>query len=128
MCEMPSCYGHERRKARKAHLCCECHGTIQPGETYHYHHGVWDGEGSAYKVCMDCEALRADCDSDAEHDERTPFEGLSDSIGNMCPTVPEILVRFIKIKRRRGVVVPQWMSEREAITKLEREKKEEPKR
>lgn len=113
MCEMPSCYGHEERKARKAHNCSECHGTIQPGERYHHHHGVWDGKASDYKVCADCEALRAECDKDArQDDERTPFEGLSESVDGMWPHSPEVLVRFVEIKRRRGATVPQWMATR----------------
>jgi hypothetical protein len=108
MCEMPSCYGHEERKARKAHICCECNGTIQTGETYHYHHGVWDGEASDYKVCSDCEALRVECDRAARYDECTPFEGLHDAvegIGN-----PKLFTHFVEIKRRRGATVPQWMA------------------
>jgi len=110
MCEMPSCYGHEERKARKAHKCCECHGTIQPGEKYHYHHGVWDCEASDYKVCADCEALRAECDRDALHDECTPFEGLHDSVEGIGE--PALFARFVEIKRRRGATVPQWMATR----------------
>jgi hypothetical protein len=109
MVEMPSCYGHEERKARKAHKCCECRGTIPPGEVYHYHHGVWVGEARDYKVCADCEALRAECDRDARHNERTPFEGLIESVGAMCTNAPEILARFSAIMRRRGAKVPQWM-------------------
>ena len=110
MCEMPSCYGHEERKARRAHKCCECHGAIQPGEKYHYHHGVWDGEASDYKVCADCEALRTECDRDARHDECTPFEGLHDSVEGIGD--PVLFVRFVEIKRRRGATVPQWMAAR----------------
>jgi hypothetical protein len=111
MCERPSCYGHEERKARKAHKCCECHGTIQPGEKYHFHHGVWDGRASSYKVCADCEALRAECDRHAHYsDEFTPFEGLYESVEAM--DTPELFVRFVEIKRRRGATVPQWMAMR----------------
>ena len=112
MCEMPSCYGHDERKARKAHKCCECHGTIQPGEKYHFHHGVWDGEASDFKVCADCEALRAECDRDVRHDERTSFEGLHDSVDGMWPNAPELFVQFVEIKRRRGATVPTWMATR----------------
>lgn len=110
MCEMPSCYGHEERKARKSHKCCECHGTIQPGEKYHYHHGVWDGDAMSFKVCMDCEALRAECDRGARYDECTPFEGLHDSVEGIGE--PELFARFVEIKRRRGATVPQWMATR----------------
>jgi hypothetical protein len=109
---MPSCYGHEERKARKAHKCCECYGTIQPAETYHYHHGVWDGEARGFKVCVDCDCLRAECDRDARRGECTPFEGLHDSIDEMQPNARELFVRFVEIKRRRGATVPTWMAAR----------------
>jgi hypothetical protein len=93
-------------------MCCECHGTIRQGETYHYHHGVWDGEARGYKVCSDCETLREECDRDARHDELTPFEGLVNSVDGMWPNAPELFVRFVEIKRRRGATVPQWMETR----------------
>ena len=109
MCEMPSCYGHKERKARKAHKCCECRGTILPDEKYHYHHGIWDGSALDYKVCVDCEALRSECDRDARYDERTPFEGLIDSVQQVSA---ELFMRFVEIKRRRGATVPQWMATR----------------
>ena len=109
MCEMPSCYGHEERKAWKAHKCCECNGTIQPGETYHYQHGIWNGKAADYKVCADCNALRAECDRDARYDECTPFEGLYNSVNGMWTNAPELFVRFVEIKRRRGAMVPPWM-------------------
>ena len=110
MCEMPSCYGHEERKARKAHKCCECHGMIHPGEKYRYHHGVWDGQASDHKVCADCESLRAECDRGARHGECTPFEGLHDSVEETGAS--ELFARFVWIKRRRGANVPQWMAAR----------------
>lgn len=112
MCELPSCYGHEERQARRAHKCCECHGTIQPGELYHYHHGVWDGKASNYKVCVDCEALRAECDEDARPDECTPFEGLYESVDALWPD--ELFARFVEIKRRRGATVPERLALRAA--------------
>ena len=112
MCEMPSCYGREKRKARKAHKCCECHGTIQPGETYQYHHGVWDNRALSFKVCDDCEALRVECDRDARSDESTPFEGLYDSVENWWGDRSELLVQFVKIMRKRGSVVPPQIAKR----------------
>ena len=109
MCEMPDCYGCDMRKARKDHKCCECHGTIKRGEKYHYHHGVWCGEAASYKVCTDCEMLRTDCDRDARYDERTPFEGLHDSIEGIRE--PELINRFAEIIRRRGATLPLWIEE-----------------
>ena len=116
MCEIPECYGYENRKARKQHTCCECLGTIQPGERYHYHHGVWDGEAMSYKVCADCEALRADLDRDTPHDECTPFEGLVDSV--MGSGNPELIARLMEIKRIRCATTPQWMADRLANARL----------
>ena len=112
MNEMPSCYGCDQRKARKAHRCCECHGTIQPGETYHYHHGVWEGVGASYKVCADCEALRAECDSDAKHGEGTAFCELFEAVTAMRASDGGPLTRLAAIMRKRVAVVPRWMAER----------------
>ena len=79
MCEMASCYGCEVRKARKHHICCECGCSIVIGEKYHYHHGVWNGSGASYKVCMGCEDLRKDLNVDQRYDEQICFGQLSDS-------------------------------------------------
>ena len=93
MSEFPKCYVLVKRQARKDHKCCECHGVIRKGETYNYHSGVWDGSPASYKVCVDCDALRArvvkDCDlfddeipaltclgDDLEFDHRDEFEAI----------------------------------------------------
>ena len=110
MCEYPSCYGHEQRKARKAHTCCECHGAIQPGETYHYHHGVWDHEASDFKVCIDCEALRDEYDSDSHPEDCTPFGELTETVIGCGMHEKALFVRFVEIKRKRGAHVPDWIA------------------
>jgi hypothetical protein len=116
MVDMPSCYGHKERKARKAHKCCECLGTIQSGETYHYHHGVWDGVAGDHKVCMDCEALRGECDHDAKHDDEcTPFEYLYESVDAKWSDAPELFRKFIEIKQKRGGIIPKWMADRVSV-------------
>ena len=121
MCELPSCYGHEQRKARVEHLCCECYGTISKGEVYHFHHGVWDGRAASYKVCVDCEELREECDKDVKYDdERTPFEGLSETVEGKSGDVRGLLGRYAAIKTKRGATVAPWMLER-----IEKEKKDE---
>ena len=115
MFELAACYGMEKRKARVVHQCCECRGKIAVGEVYNYHHGVWDGFGKEFKVCVDCDALRVECDRDAKHDdERTPFEGLHDAADGMWHGRPELFVRFVLIKAKRGAYVPRWMAERVA--------------
>lgn len=48
--------GASRRKARKAHRCCECQREIAAGEFYHYCAGVMDGSWSTWKTCEHCRA------------------------------------------------------------------------
>jgi len=113
MCEPPSCYGHEQRKARKEHKCCECDGVIAKGETYHFHHGVWDGQAASYKVCADCEALKKYCDADVEFDEeRTPFGGLVEVVEGKSAHVRGLIGRYVEIKTKRGAPVAQWLVEK----------------
>ena len=106
--EMPECFVHDRRKARKTHKCCECHGAIQKGELYHHMSGVWAEGPDAYKVCFDCEQLREDVDEGHRLDEVTAFEGLFDAVFNGAE-VQAFMVRFIENADRRGsMIVPGW--------------------
>jgi hypothetical protein len=50
----PQCWSEKWRKARKPHRCCACGETIQPGHTYHYLSGIWDGSAEDYKHCARC--------------------------------------------------------------------------
>jgi hypothetical protein len=43
--------------ARKPHACYECKFTIQPGQTYEYVTGMWDGTWSAYRFCAVCSEI-----------------------------------------------------------------------
>jgi hypothetical protein len=56
--EGPSCYKQKIRKARKTHRCHECFKDILPGEKYENISGIWDGDPSSYKTCLDCKSLR----------------------------------------------------------------------
>ena len=113
MCEMPSVYTHDQPTARKQHQCCECGGAINAGEKYHSHHGVWDGRGATYKVCNDCEALRADMNKGiSDPYDRVPFTGISESV--MDSHNIELVRRFMGIKRKRKSGFPEWMLKREA--------------
>ena len=56
--DAPSLFHEQWRTARQAHKCCECGGAINPGETYQYVTGIWDGEWHAYKTCERCVDLR----------------------------------------------------------------------
>jgi hypothetical protein len=106
--EYPEVYRCDTRKARKSHECSECRGTIQPGENYNYHHGIWDGPAS-FKVCLDCEDLRRECDVDAVHgDEKLCWIGET-----ICESGDEDLFRkFMAIKTKRGAKLHDWMQRR----------------
>lgn len=106
-CVTPDCYDCCVRKARKVHKCCECRGTIQAGEDYNYHHGVWEGEAASYKVCLDCEVLRAEYDRDAQHDEGTPFQHLREAVEATRLDAPELFKQFLEIQRKRGAILAE---------------------
>jgi len=44
--------------ARKPHSCSECKRVIEPGESYEYVAGSWDGFFQTYKTCEDCLSIR----------------------------------------------------------------------
>lgn len=101
-CERPQCYGVEQRKARRRHRCCECEGWIEPGETYHYHHGVWDGEGSDYKVCVECENLRGEVNASIQSfEDMCPFTCLEEFVREIARDDPTLLARFNEIQKKR---------------------------
>lgn len=54
----PSFYNETFPVARKEHKCCECHGTILPGQEYQKVAGVWAGRFEVYKTCMTCYLIR----------------------------------------------------------------------
>lgn len=118
-CELPQAYSHETPVARKEHRCCECQGLIQPGERYHRHWGVWNGEAATYKVCEDCEALRSRVDKDEVHlDEKTAFGMLWQSALESHDR--EHAADFIAIRRKRDAAIADWM------LKYERKREDEP--
>lgn len=82
MAEMPSVYGREIRTARKTHRCCECKREIQPGEKYHFHHGVWNGRGASYKHCEQCfnlaDTITREMSGHWDSDEGIAFGGLGE--------------------------------------------------
>jgi len=47
-------------KAKKQYECCECFGSIQPGEKYHKYTGTYEGELFSEKTCMPCYGIRRD--------------------------------------------------------------------
>ena len=107
MCEIPAVYKCDTRKARKDHKCYECHGIIQKGEKYHNHHGVWDGSGSTYKVCVECDALRDQIDQGwIDYDELTPFGSLIESV--FSSDNPTFMITYMYIAVKRGGHIQEW--------------------
>lgn len=113
MCEMPSVYQCDRPKARKEHRCCECRGVIQVGEIYNKHHGIWGGEAADYKVCNECEELRALVDAGVAHSEdKTPFQQLYETVFDSRNL--QWIRAYLSNARARGGQVLEWMVKREA--------------
>ena len=104
--EMPSCYSETMRKARKKHRCCECRGSILPGESYRYKSGIWEGRPDSFKTCVDCEQLRKEIDSSGPLSD-VGISGLADWIDET--RVIEQCKRFLEIKRKRAATVPSWL-------------------
>jgi hypothetical protein len=96
---MPSVYSCETPKAKKEHQCCECGGIISIGEHYNYHHGIWEGAAMTYKVCVDCDDLRRQVDSECRYDEVTGFGYLLESVIDYGDA--EWKSTFEEIKKRR---------------------------
>lgn len=109
--ESPTVYCEEDVKARKQHRCCECRGFIQPGEIYHRHSGLWDGEWNTFKVCLDCDAIMHEINEEGKkvHEEPVSFEGLFDCVVQYYNK--NYLLRFVAICDKRGGKVPEWVRE-----------------
>jgi len=58
-CDFDPCtiWRDEPRRARKAHRCSDCGGTITAGETYRSLAMLFDGEWSTAKRCADCQFM-----------------------------------------------------------------------
>lgn len=111
MCEPMDVYCHDTRKARKEQVCAECRGRIDKGEVYHYHHGVFDGQGVDYKECNDCYTLREKIDASTTYpDEKTAFGELYESVFNSQEL--SYIRTFLLNKEKRGAIIPLWMTER----------------
>lgn len=99
-CEMPKAYSKATPKARTDHKCCECGGRIAAGERYNRHSGVWDSPAT-YKVCLDCDELRADMDEGRSCHDRTGFGCIWFEVGDFDDN-PSFYARFLAIQGRRA--------------------------
>lgn len=100
--EFPEISSETFPKARKVHRCCECRGTIQPGERYSCLSGLWDGRFEVYKTCLECIELRRDVRA-LMH--KSPYDG-GPALGHMYEDIfegresnLELVTRFM---RREG--------------------------
>lgn len=108
MCESPATYMMRVRRARKEHRCCECGGKILKGESYNYHSGVWDGQGRSFKVCPECDLLRADLDFDAHGDDAVPFTEICERVKDLGD--PATTDRLLNIMRKRSAKIPEYLT------------------
>jgi hypothetical protein len=67
--EGSSVYRLVHRKARKAHVCCECREAINPGDEYEYATGLQDGAWWDQTTCLACAdiATSLNCGTYREH-------------------------------------------------------------
>lgn len=112
MSEPPVVFREAWPVARKAHVCCECRGTIQPGERYRKAEGVWDGRGATYKQCHDCAEMFAEVDAGLPCWEGVCFGELADHAFEDA----ELTRRFVGTMRRRGAEIAPSVLRLEAET------------
>jgi hypothetical protein len=60
MCEAPDIFESRIVVGRKLYHCCECLKLIERGERHQHTKGLWDGEWSAFRTCLDCSEILAD--------------------------------------------------------------------
>ena len=77
--EAPSVYRESFPKAKKEHICYECHRPILPGEKYHFAEGCWVGKFSRFKTCYSCNELRHELKYEGDY---APFGQLADWANN----------------------------------------------
>ena len=123
--EVLDAYQHEIRKARKTHLCCECYGKIQPGELYHLHKGVLDGEWEQYKICSDCQELREEIEKKSNFgaDDGLAFGYLAEEIEESRDVGLCRKFAHIKLKRKNNAEYLIWNGRAE-IMQLHQENEE----
>jgi len=118
--EWPQTYGRKLRKARKDQKCFECRGIIKKGELYNYHHGIWSEGPQDFKVCQDCDVLRAKLNTDVPHDEQAAFGELYESVFESERL--EIMQEFVRIKYLREAEIPAWMTRKIADLQIGKQK------
>lgn len=73
--EQPTACSEQRRRAKKAHRCCECGREIAAGEVYEYVSGIWDARPASFKTCLMCAEV-SDLACQCADDDWLPAFGL----------------------------------------------------
>jgi hypothetical protein len=108
--EYPKVFSECTPKARKAHRCTECWGTIEKGETYHRIEGMWD-RWETHKFCMHCKKLRDYFSKDCRWDDQPCFGELNDYVFEGRKSNPAVMHFYIATIRMRGGKVQDWQQE-----------------
>jgi len=81
--------------------------VIPIGEKYFSHGGIWDGRGSTYKICMDCESLRKEVISIQDpYDDNLYFGGLYEFV--LDGEDVRIITKLIANQHRRAGQIIAW--------------------
>jgi hypothetical protein len=56
--DAPKVFERDEIVARKTHRCCECGGTILPGNVYERVSGLWEDKWYHFSTCERCADLR----------------------------------------------------------------------
>ncbi len=107
--DQPAFFNQAVVKARKPHRCHECHGPINPGDSYKRSSGKWDGRVDTYAECALCMELRQWAEISVTCFCCNIFGELHETVREMVDDikrdVPGFMFewgrRIIKIERRR---------------------------
>lgn len=50
-------WNEDTRRARKEHVCCECHEPIRKGELHKHVTSLFDGSWSTHRTCLLCDEI-----------------------------------------------------------------------
>lgn len=116
MCELPEVACVSNPTARKNHKCCECEGTIAPGDRYQVYGGLWDRRWRTFKTCEDCLALRNDIASKLKPAASMVFGSLSEWVFEARNQPMENVFIYMNIRRKRNAPESPntWMERLEA--------------
>ena len=89
-------------RARKEHRCGECGRTIMPLERYENINGVWEGDFSTYKTCLDCLSIRNEFFCEGYYYEMV-LENLREHIFESRGEIPEDCILSLTPKAQEYV-------------------------